>query len=206
VVAGGSRDHIGTHRVRGVLNAVYNCALKARELDPAMTRAVDVTSATKGVAAARSQAATTTNTARPTLSLRPMGGTAAPPPGHAPQRGDIVVFKFPLDPKEDFIKRIIGLPGDTVRVAGGSVYVDGKALNEPYIAQKPDYPYGPKRVPAGDYFVLGDNRNASYDSHLWSWLPRPDIIGKASVIYWPPRDFQFVSAVTKIGSPPRPAG
>jgi signal peptidase I len=102
-----------------------------------------------------------------------------------PQRGDVVVLRFPLDPRRDFIKRIIALPGEEVEVRGGLVYIDGQPLEEPYILSKPAYPYSRKRVPPGQYFVLGDNRNNSHDSHVWDFLPKEFLIGKAWVSYWP---------------------
>src|SRR5579884_1177980 len=90
---------------------------------------------------------------------------------HAPQRGDIIVFRaVPAgQPDRDFIKRVIGLPGDTVAVHNGSVYINGHRLAESYIgpAYRPQYTWGPLKVPKNDYFVLGDNRNDSEDSHLW---------------------------------------
>ena len=102
-----------------------------------------------------------------------------------PKRGDVVVLRFPQDPRRDFIKRVIALPGEEVEVRGGVVYVDGKALTEPYILSRPAYQYTKKRVPPGSYFVLGDNRNNSHDSHVWDWCPKEYIIGKAWVSYWP---------------------
>ena len=102
-----------------------------------------------------------------------------------PKRGDVVVLKFPQDPRRDFIKRVVALPGEEVEVRGGVVYIDNRALDEPYVLSKPAYPYSKKRVPAGSYFVLGDNRNNSHDSHVWDWLPKEYIIGKAWVSYWP---------------------
>lgn len=102
-----------------------------------------------------------------------------------PQRGDVVVLRFPQDPRRDFIKRIVGLPGEEVEVRGGVVFIDGRPLHEPYILARPAYPYSKKRVPPGSYFVLGDNRNNSHDSHVWDWLPMEYIIGKAWVSYWP---------------------
>jgi signal peptidase I len=99
-------------------------------------------------------------------------------------RKSVVTFKFPLNPKEDFVKRIIGLPGDLVHVkADKGVWVNHHKLSEPYIEQTASYDYGPKRIPAHDYFVLGDNRNDSYDSHAWGFLPRRDVIGEAVVDY-----------------------
>lgn len=107
-----------------------------------------------------------------------------------PERGDIVVFN-PTDAlKEEnyhqaFIKRIIGLPGDTVEVKGGHVYVNGEVITEDYIKEVPKYNYGPQIVPDDQYLVLGDNRNNSYDSHMWGFVPRKNLIGKAFVRFWP---------------------
>jgi len=103
----------------------------------------------------------------------------------APQRGDVVVFRFPGNPERDFIKRIVGEPGDTVEVKDGTVYIDGAPMDEPYITSKPTYTYGPAEVPPKQYFVLGDNRNNSYDSHAWGFLPEENIIGQAWLSYWP---------------------
>ena len=102
-----------------------------------------------------------------------------------PRRGDVVVFRFPRNPERDFIKRIVGEPGDTVEVKGASVFIDGVRLDEPYITNKPTYTYGPEEVPPKHYFVLGDNRNNSYDSHVWGFLPEENIIGQAWLSYWP---------------------
>jgi signal peptidase I len=102
-----------------------------------------------------------------------------------PRRGDVVVFRFPGNPERDFIKRIIGEPGDTVEIKDGTVYIDGSPLDEPYITSKPTYTYGPMEVPVDQYFVLGDNRNNSYDSHVWGFLPEENIIGQAWLSYWP---------------------
>ncbi|MDP8966596.1 MAG: signal peptidase I [Cyanobacteriota bacterium] len=107
-----------------------------------------------------------------------------------PDRGDIVVFS-PTDAlkaqkfKDAFIKRLIGLPGDKVEVKGGRVYVNDQPLKENYIEEKPNYDFGPVRVPLNQYLVLGDNRNNSYDSHYWGFVPRDRIIGRAVVRFWP---------------------
>jgi signal peptidase I len=107
-----------------------------------------------------------------------------------PHRGDIVVFS-PTDTlraqnfRDAFIKRIIGLPGDTVEVAEGKVYVNGEALAENYLQDYPNYQWGPEVVPPDQYLVLGDNRNNSFDSHLWGFVPRENIIGRAVVRFWP---------------------
>ncbi len=101
-----------------------------------------------------------------------------------PERGDIIVFRFPVNPKEDLIKRVIGLPGEEVAITGGKVYINGAALDEPYIAAAPDYTTQ-WSVPEGYLFVLGDNRNDSADSHSWGLLPINNVVGKAVLIYWP---------------------
>ncbi|MGI0479973.1 signal peptidase I [Geminocystis sp. CENA526] len=108
-----------------------------------------------------------------------------------PKRGDIVVFNATEALQrehfnEAFIKRIIGLPGDEVIVRNGKVQVNGKVLREAYISEAPKYDYGPVIVPQGEYLVLGDNRNNSYDSHYWGFVPRDRFIGRASVRFWPP--------------------
>lgn len=109
---------------------------------------------------------------------------------HAPERGDIIVFSPTQTLKEQnfheaFIKRVIGLPRDTVEVKNGRVYVNHEPLLENYIAEKPLYDYGPVTVPQEQYLVLGDNRNNSYDSHYWGFVPRENIIGKATQRFYP---------------------
>lgn len=101
------------------------------------------------------------------------------------QRGDIIVFHFPLNPKEELIKRVIGLPGERVSVQNHQVYINGQMLNEPYIAQAPIYS-GEWTVLDGQLFVMGDNRNNSNDSKDWGLLPAENVVGKAILIYWPP--------------------
>lgn len=108
-----------------------------------------------------------------------------------PTRGDIIVFSFPRDPSQDLIKRVIGLPGDSVVIQDGEVIVNGLQLEEPYIAAPPVY-NGSWQVEDGNLFVLGDNRNESKDSHEWGLLPLQNVIGKAVVIYWPPRDWEII--------------
>ena len=101
------------------------------------------------------------------------------------QRGDIIVFHFPLNPDEELVKRIIGLPGDQVVVRDGLVYVNGQQLSEDYISHAPVYT-GEWTVTEGHLFVLGDNRNNSNDSKDWGLLPQENVVGKAILIYWPP--------------------
>ncbi len=108
-----------------------------------------------------------------------------------PQRGDIVLFSPTEELKQQnfkdaFISRLIGIPGDKVEVKGGKVYVNNQPLEENYIEDTPNYQFGPVTVPANSYFVLGDNRNNSYDSHYWGFVPRENIIGKATKRFWPP--------------------
>jgi signal peptidase I len=103
-----------------------------------------------------------------------------------PQRGDVIVFNPPFESEYPFIKRVIGRPGDTVEIKHGSVFIDGIPLDEPYILAPPDYTMAAVTVPENEYFVLGDNRNNSNDSHTGWMVPRGNIIGKAWFIYWPP--------------------
>jgi signal peptidase I len=110
-------------------------------------------------------------------------------------RRDIIVFKHPQNPERDLIKRTIGLPGETIELRNKRVYIDGAALDEPYVhflfpADTSDIPendvrrnYGPVTVPPGHYFMMGDNRDNSEDSRYWSFLPRDHVKGKALFIY-----------------------
>jgi signal peptidase I len=125
-------------------------------------------------------------------------------------RGDIIVFRPPMYPEagffrrllglpnisdeyEDYIKRIVGLPGDSIKITHGSVTINGSLISEPYIAAPPDYS-GEWSVPAGELFVLGDNRNNSADSHAWGFLPEQNVLGKAEVVYWPFTDWKVLTA------------
>ena len=107
---------------------------------------------------------------------------------HGPERGDIVVFQAPLTPSEDYIKRVIGVPGDHVVVQGGNVSVNGRRLTEKYIAAAPNY-QDDQTVPKGELYVLGDNRDNSNDSHMWGLLPERNLVGRALAVYWPLSDF-----------------
>jgi len=111
---------------------------------------------------------------------------------HPPQRGDIVVFHYPRNPRRDFIKRVIGLPGEKVEIRGEHIFINDKELEEPYAVHKGNYAWGPQVMGPDEYFVLGDNRNSSSDSHNWGPVPRGDIIGKAWISYWPPNYWGLV--------------
>jgi signal peptidase I len=102
-------------------------------------------------------------------------------------RGDMVVFWFPLDPQKSYIKRVIGIPGDIVRIDAGQVYVNGQALTEEYVPEeyRDRVSYEEQRVPADKYFVLGDHRSSSSDSRTWGFVRRDAIYGKAVFVYWP---------------------
>ena len=129
----------------------------------------------------------------------------------SPSRGDVIVFHYPNNPKRDFIKRIIGLPGETVEVRQGQLFVNGTLMEEPYKPDEGTYSWGPAIVGPDEYFVLGDNRNNSSDSHSWGMLPRSLIIGRAWLSYWPVANwgfiphFSFPAATALIPSLPRPA-
>lgn len=110
-----------------------------------------------------------------------------------PERGDIVIFPYPDNPEIIYVKRVIGLPGETVEIEDGTVYIDGEALDEPYLKEEMEGEYGPYEVPEDSYFMLGDNRNSSQDSRRWSntYLSRDDIMAKVMLRYSP--SFQWFS-------------
>jgi signal peptidase I len=109
-----------------------------------------------------------------------------------PERGDVVIFEAPNGLQEDFIKRVIGIPGDTIEVKDNAVYVNDVKLEEPYITTPPAYNTGKQKIPEDSYFVLGDNRNHSNDSHNGWTVPRDNIIGKAWLCTWPPEQWGTV--------------
>lgn len=118
---------------------------------------------------------------------------------HPPTTGDIIVFEPPeklqvLGYAKDqaFIKRVIGEPGQIVNIANHQVYLNGEPLKENYIAEPPAYQLGAMQVPEGEFFVMGDNRNDSNDSHVWGFLPRKNIIGRARFRFWPLNRIGFV--------------
>jgi signal peptidase I len=110
-----------------------------------------------------------------------------------PGRGDIIVFYYPPDPtQEPYIKRVIGLPGDHIRIDAGKVFVNGSPLVEPYTAVMTNQG-GEWNVPENALFVLGDNRNNSSDSRTWGTVPLENVIGKSIVVYWPPEQWGLLS-------------
>lgn len=115
-------------------------------------------------------------------------------PWKSPQRGDVIVFIYPLEPEKDFIKRVIGVEGDTVRIVNKKLYINGVEVPDPHAVYKEDTilpgdmqkrdNFGPVTVPKGNLFVLGDNRDRSLDSRFWGFVPLEDLRGKAFIIYW----------------------
>lgn len=102
-----------------------------------------------------------------------------------PKRGQIAVFKYPVDPRRDFVKRIIGIPGDTVEIREGTVFVNGTEVFEPYVKNRDSYNLAQIVVPESSYFCLGDNRPNSQDGRFWGFVPRNFLRGPALFRYWP---------------------
>jgi signal peptidase I len=120
---------------------------------------------------------------------------------HAPQRGDVIVFKYPPNPDAiPYIKRVIGLPGDQVHIADGKVYINDQQMLEPWLKVTTNRG-GDWSVPAGQLFVMGDNRNNSSDSRSWGFVPFENIIGRAEVIYLPPQHWAFLHKNIAVASP-----
>jgi signal peptidase I len=119
-----------------------------------------------------------------------------------PKRGDIIVFKYPEDTKKDFIKRLIALGEETVRITDGNIWIGNELIEDPqkirqiYYYNKPDSPYGSDssiiRVPENNYFVLGDNSASSRDSRYWGFVPEEYLVGKAFLVYWPPNRIRIL--------------
>jgi len=116
-----------------------------------------------------------------------------------PKRGDVIVFIYPEDRKKNFIKRLVGLPGETVEIKGGSIYVNDKPVaeaifNQIYYYNRGEFGSLGKKivVPADSYFVLGDNSASSKDSRYWGFVPKDDLLGEAIVVYWPPQRIKII--------------
>ena len=111
---------------------------------------------------------------------------------NGPSQGDIIIFRYPDDEKQTFVKRVIGTPGDTVEIIDGVTYVNGEILEEPYLNEEPaKLSFGPYTVPENSYFVMGDNRNHSNDARYWTntYVTKSEILARAVICYWPLSDF-----------------
>ena len=106
-------------------------------------------------------------------------------PFDAPSLGDVIIFHFPRDPSRDFVKRVIGVPGDVVEIKQGRVFLNGEEIDEPYITEPDHGSMAPRSIPENSFFVLGDNRKSSNDSRDWGTVPAENIIGRAWISYWP---------------------
>lgn len=114
-----------------------------------------------------------------------------------PERGDIVIFSPPQNGRFDFVKRVVGLPGDKIEIKNGALYVNDEVYPEKYIKELMNYNYGPIVVPQNQVFVLGDNRNYSSDSHIWGCLPLDKLKGKV-ILLFPPLRFRFVESLFRL--------
>ncbi len=115
-----------------------------------------------------------------------------------PQRGDVIIFHYPLDVHKDFIKRIIGLPGDTVQTTSTSVIVDGHFTSEPYIGVPFNFDSNMWKLGPNQFFVMGDNRDNSLDSRIWGPLERSYIVGKAVAVYWPINALELINTYPSV--------
>ena len=118
---------------------------------------------------------------------------------HPPRRGDVIVFRFPRDPRKDFVKRVIGVPGEEIEVVSGTAFIDGVPLEEPYIISRDNSDSAPILLQDGEYFVMGDNRRRSNDSRSWGAVPEENILGKVWVVYWPLDQAQLLDTASSFG-------
>ena len=116
------------------------------------------------------------------------------------ERGDIIVFSAPEAAEEDkdLVKRVIGLPGEKLEIKQGTVFINDKALKEPYVENPADYNYGPVDIPNNSYFMLGDNRRYSKDSHVWGYVPDENLLGRVWVRYWPLERFGHLTKAPEV--------
>jgi signal peptidase I len=121
---------------------------------------------------------------------------------HAPKRGEVIVFEFPdsnpNNPRKDFVKRVVGLPGETMRMFDGKVFVNEEVLDEPYLSQKDHSNASEITLGEGEYYVLGDNRAHSNDSRSWGAVPEANIRGKVWMVYWPAPGIQIINILDRI--------
>jgi signal peptidase I len=118
---------------------------------------------------------------------------------HPPHRGEVIVFRFPEDPSKDFVKRVIGLPGEEVEIRQGKVYINGDQLREPYLTAADNSTRATLRLSDKQYYVLGDNRRSSNDSRIWGPVPEENVLGKVWLVYWPFSGLQLLGSLG--GSP-----
>ena len=111
-----------------------------------------------------------------------------------PERGETIVFRYPRDTTKDFVKRVLGLPGETVEVRSGTVYVNGEAIREPYLRRRDGSRVAPLTLGEKEYYVIGDNRRNSNDSRAWGAVPEENIVGRVWLVYWPWDDIHFVGS------------
>jgi signal peptidase I len=121
---------------------------------------------------------------------------------HAPKRGEVIVFEFPdsnpNNPRKDFVKRVVGMPGETMRMFDGKVFVNEEVLDEPYLSRKDHSNASEVTLGEGEYYVLGDNRTHSNDSRSWGTVPEANIRGKVWMVYWPARGIQIINILDRI--------
>ena len=122
-------------------------------------------------------------------------------PFQVPRRGDMVILRSTLNAKDDYIKRVIGLPGETIEIRGGNVFINGRLLQEPYVREPAREALPSTKVPPDHYFVMGDNRNNSVDSRSWGAIPRNHVIGKPWLSFWPISQLKLVPNFAPILSP-----
>ena len=116
----------------------------------------------------------------------------------APKRGEIIVFQFPRDPSKDFVKRVVGLPGEVIEMKDGRVVVDGAVLEEPYLTAKDHTNKDQVKLGEGEYYVLGDNRTRSNDSRSWGPVPEANLRGKVWMVYWPVPGIHILNIMDRI--------
>ena len=119
---------------------------------------------------------------------------------HPPKRGEVIVFRFPEDPSKDFVKRVIGLPGEEVELRSGTVYIDGVPLEEPYLTERDKSNDGPTLMGDKEYYVLGDNRRSSRDSRFWvkKGVPEENVRGRVWLVYWPFSQINLMNAMSSM--------
>ena len=126
--------------------------------------------------------------------VQPSGGEDALYAFHPPEYGEIIIFNFPPDNSRDLVKRVIGLPGDTIEIRSGYVIRNGEELDEPYVVNRDKRSMPPVVVPENSYYALGDNRRASSDSRDWGFLSNEHVLGRAWISYWPTDAIGFLHA------------